>query len=203
MTLNLPAHGATLWDTPVNAAFNTLASTGFAPNEHGWLNWTYCPSLAQNTDGLISGTVRMIKLPNLPLAYTITSIKYFVGVAATTPTAGQCFAGIYDSSGNRLAVTADISASLSTTGLKTFTLTAPLAVSVNQPIWGAILVNAAVAPSGATAVVQAGREPLINGDLTIAQSLYTSGPAAQTSLPASIAMGARTQIPRSPWLAVA
>lgn len=203
MSIVLPTTGQLNWDIPLNLALNNLASNGMDPNEHGWKSWTFSPSLAGASDAQTSGSVRMIRIPALPQSYTITSIKYFIATAATTPVAGQNFAGIYNGAGSRLAVTADLSADITSTGMKTFTLTAPLVVTAGTPLWVAVLFNAATAPTGVAGSAVSGRETLYNGDMTVATALYTSGPAGQTSLPASITMASRTLLPRSPWAAVA
>jgi hypothetical protein len=203
MSIILPTHGQSLWDTPLDTALRTIASGQMHPNDHGWLAWVNDPSTCGASDGMTNGSVRMIKLPVLPQTYTITSVKYFIAAAAVTPVAGQNFAGIYNSAGTRLAVSADISADITTTGMKTWAMTAPLVVAAGTALWAAILCNAATPFTGVASAAVTGRETLYNGDLAVAAARYTSGPAAQTSLPASITMGARTLLPRSSWVAVA
>lgn len=199
----LPVSGQLNWDIPLNLALNNLASSGLHPNDHGWKAWTVAPGACGASDAQTTGSVRMIRIPALPQSYTLTSIKYFIAAVAVTPVAGQNFAGIYDSAGTRLGVTADLSADITSLGMKTFTLTAPIVIAANAPIWVAVLFNAATPPTGVAQAAVTGRETLFNGDLTAATALYTSGPAGQTTLPASITMASRTLLPRSPWAAVA
>lgn len=203
MSIVLPIHGQTTWDTPLDLALRNIAVAGVHPNDFGYQVWTSDPGFCTAGDGLVSGTVRMIKLPLNPQTYTITSIKYFVGTAAVTPTAGQNFAGIYNAAGTRVAVTADVTADVGSIGMKTFNLTAPLVVAANTAVWVAILCNAGTALASVGTAAVAAREGLFNPDQTAATARFTSGPAGQTSLPASITMGTRTILSRAPWVAVA
>jgi hypothetical protein len=202
MSIVLPVSGSLNWDIPLNLALGTLGNSGMNPNDHGWKLWTNDPLSCGASDAHTSGSVRMIKLPSAPQSYTLTSVKFFVAAVAVTPTAGQNFAGIYDASGTRLAVSADVTADLTATGMKTWAMTAPIVVAANTPLWVALLFNAATAPTGVASAAVSGRETLYNGDLTVATARYTSGPTAQTSLPVSITMASRTLLPRSPWIAV-
>lgn len=203
MSIVLPTTGQLNWDVPLNLALRNLASAGMHPNDHGWLVWTADPAACPASDAQVNGTVRMIKLPVMPQAYTITSVKYFIATAATTPTVGQNFAGIYDSAGTRLAVSADISADTSSLGLKTWAMTVPPVIAPGAAVWVGLVFNAATPPTGVAQSAVTGRETLFNADLSVAAARFTSGPTAQTSLPASITMASRTLIPRSPWVAVA
>lgn len=203
MSIVLPTTGQLNWDVPLNLALRNLASAGMQPNDHGWITWTGDPQTCGASDAQTSGSVRMIKLPVMPQTYTLASIKYFIAAVAVTPVAGQNFAGVYDSGGTRLAVSADVTADVTVLGMKTWAMTSPLVVPAGSVIWAAVLFNAATAPTGVASAAVSGRETLYNGDLTAATARFTSGPAAQTSLPVSITMASRTLLPRSPWVAVA
>lgn len=202
MAVTLPTHGQLLWDNPLNTVLHNLASAQMLPNDHGYMNWSSDPQHASGGINPGAGSVRMVKLPVLPLTYTITSAKVFVSVAGVALTAGQCFVGIYDATGARVALSADQAASWATVGLKTATMTVPYVVPAGAPVWVAILYNGTSVQFAVTGAVS-GQGDLINADLTPAVARFTSGPNAQTSLPASITMAARVNTPQATWAAVA
>jgi len=201
MAIVLPIHGQLLWDTPLDLAIRHLASTSFLPNDHGYLNWSSNPANCTGGGNPAAGSVRMVKLPRLPQGYTISSVTAFVSTAGVALTAGQCFAGIYDSAGTRQGVTADQSAVWNTTGLKNMALTVPYAVPSQADMWAALLYNG-TSCSFAVAATVTGFNDLYNANLTAANARYTIGPAAQTSLPASITMASRTNSSQATWMAV-
>ena len=202
MAIVLPTHGQLLWDTPLDLALRNLASGTFLPNDHGYLNWSTNPANSTGGANPATGSVRMVKLPRLPQSYTITTVTAFVSTAGVALTANQCFAGIYDSAGTRQGVTADQSAVWNTTGLKAMALTVPYVVSAQADIWAAVLYNG-TSCSFAVAATVAGFNDLFNANLTPSTARYTIGPAAQTSLPASITMASRTNSSQATWMAVA
>lgn len=202
--------GSLNWGTPVNNAFasqdariSNVESGDFTPNQHGLIAFNYDPSFTPAADALTSGEVRMIKLPDFAKSVTISSIALFIAAVAVTPTAGQNFVGLYNAAGTRIAVSADISAATTVAGYSLQALTAPVVVAANTPTYVAYLCNAATPYSLPSAATVSGRGPLFNAGLTAATGRYTLGPAAQTSLPASITMASRTLLPRAPWTGVA
>jgi len=202
MAIVLPVHGQLLWDTPLDLLIRHLASGGFLPNDHGYLNWSTDPANCTGGANPAAGSVRMVRLPRLPQSYTISTVAAFVSTAGSGLTAGQCFAGIYDSTGTRQGVTADQSAVWNTTGLKNMALTVPYAVPTNTDMWAALLYNG-TSCSFAVASSVANFNDVFNANLSAATARYTIGPSAQTTLPASITMASRTNSSQSTWMAVA
>lgn len=201
MAIVLPTHGQLLWDTPLNAALGHLASTSFAPNDHGFLNWSSDPQHGAVGANPGVASVRMVKLPRRPEVYTITNVIAFVSTAGAGLTVGQCFGGLYDSAGIRQGVTADQAANWGTTGLKIMPLTVAFPVPANADVWVALLYNGTSIQFTTTSSV-AGQNDLINANLTPANARFTIGPNAQTSLPASTTMATRTNSSQATWVAV-
>ena len=104
----------------------------FRADDHGYLTWSLDPtrctvySSAATTHGQISLT--KVKIVNR--ATVVTNIIAALGAAGTGLTSGQNFAGIYDASGTRLAVTADQTTAWGSSGVKTMALTAPVTLAV-------------------------------------------------------------------------
>lgn len=201
MGVTVPTHGLTPWSTPLNTVLDTLASGRFTPNDHGYLNWSADPQTVVTSAGPASGSVRMVKLPLLPLQYTITTLHCYVATAGVGLVAGQCFAGLYDAAGTRVGVTADQSASWNSSSPKAMALTAPYIVTANAPTWVALLFNGTSLGFGAVGSV-GGFADMFNTNLTTSTARFTLGPTAQTTLPASVTMASRSFSSQSQWVAV-
>lgn len=186
----LPAHGTLNWDVPLNS----ILAQGFnqwVPSDQGFLAWSIDPSQATTDQAVTAGSVHMMAVPIRQTA-SISAINVVIITAGVGLTAGQCFAGVYNSAGTRLGVTADQSGSWNTTGSKMMNLTAPIASAPAGIYYVAILANFATTAPG-FARENAGAVSGINTNLTAATFRSAVGATAQTTLPASITMGSRTQ----------
>lgn len=201
MGITLPTFGQLLWHTPLNAALSELQNApGIGPEDYGLVSWSYPVMQCSGSAVPTSGTVRMVRLPTLAVTTTITSLACHIATAPTTPTAGQNFMGLYDSTGTRVAVTADATTPFTTTGDKVIALTAPY-VAAPGNYWVAILANAATPP--AFSLCASHSDTAANFNTAVASAQFTNGPAAQTSLPASITMGSRTKSLNCTWVGAA
>ena len=192
--------GSLLWGAPLNAAivnhdvtFNTAV-----PQDHALISWNFQVGIVVGSTGPTSGTVLMQKVW-LRQPATITNVCIGIGSAGVGLTAGQNFAGFYDSGGNRLGVTADQSANWATAGFKQMALTAPVAAAAGA-YYVAVLSNAGTTPTLARGGVITSSFP--NANLTAVDGAFTTGPAAQTTLPVSITMASRTLTANSTWSGV-
>ena len=201
MGVTVPVHGQTPWSAPLNNVLNTLASAAVQPNDHGYLNYSADPQLVVASAAPASGSIRMIKLPLLPLSYTITNLHCYIATAGVSLTLNQCFAGLYDSAGTRQGVTANQSVAWTTSSVKTMALGAPYVVPANAPMWVALLFNGTSVGFGTVASV-GGFSDMFNANLTPANARFTIGPSGQTTLPASVTMASRTNSSQSQWVAV-
>lgn len=194
----LPAHGTLNWDIPLNSILAQLGNQ-WVPSDYSWLSWTFDPSQAANpvaSGDYANGEVHMVKLW-LRQTATVSNLHMFATAPGATLTAGQNFAALYDSTGTRVGVTADQSASWVTSGFKTMALTASANLAAG-PIYIAILANGTTRPAWAR---EASTGPL-NGALTAANYRASIGATAQTTMPASITMASRTATTLSWWGAV-
>ncbi|APC46441.1 minor tail protein [Streptomyces phage BRock] len=162
----------------------------FRASDHGLISWTTDTVTASNTSITQAGIPIYTKIKLTERVNLITNILVVITTAGATLTANQNFAGIYDSSGTRLGVTADQSGTWNSTGLKTMALTAPLTLGPGY-YYIALLTNGTTQPTflaaGATA-----QGVGINANLTVATARALSGPAGGvTSLPASVTLGSQ------------
>lgn len=198
MGITLPTAGQSAWHTPLDAALEDLQDAGLIANDAGFLSWNYpAYQIIGASSAITSGTVVMAKLPRFTQSKTVASVHFHVAAAAVTPTAGQCFAGLYNAAGTRMGVSADIGSSLTSTGLKAITLSAAAVCPVGD-YWVAVLQNAAT-PATLGVCSSQGVADVMNAGLSAATAFFTDGPTAQTSLPASVTMASRTVSARAVW----
>jgi hypothetical protein len=192
--------GSINWGVPLNTAIQNhdRAFNQTTPQDHDLLAWNFSVAVASGATGPTSGTVTMVKLW-FRQALTVTNVAIGLGAAGVTLTAGQNFAGLYDSSGNRLGVTADQAANWVSSGFKEMALTVPVAVAAGA-YYVAILSNGTTPPTLARGGILTAS--FANAKLTATTGAFTTGPAAQTTLPVSITMASRTLSPNPVWAGV-
>ena len=200
MGITPPTIGQTAWGQPVNDALMQLQDGGLSPNDAGFQSWNFSPQHSSTANAQVSGTIVMARLPRFTQSKTISSVWFHVTVAAVTPTAGQCFAALYRMDGTRMAVSADISGQLASTGVIGWNLTAPVVCAAGD-YYAAILQNAATpATLGSSSGI--GSSSAANAGLTAATAFHTNGPTTQTSMPASVTMSGRTVSSQPLWAGV-
>lgn len=197
--------GSLGWGAPVNAALasqdaritgiESAGGAGTAAND--FIAMPYDLTSATAATPLTSGTIYHIRV-DLTAPATITSIVIPLFGAAVGAVAGQNFVGLYDAAGTRVALSADQSVSWATNGAKDVPLTAPYAAAAGT-YYITILCNAAT-PIGILRSVTTGAVlSVLNHGLTAATARWSTGPTAQTSLPASITMASRTPLNIAYW----
>jgi hypothetical protein len=200
--------GSLSWGTPVNNAFTSQdaritdleAVGGKTVDAMGFLATPYDPALVTSSTILVSGTVYMVRLDvTAPVTFTTSTISVFV--AGVTLTAGQNFVGLYDAAGNRVAVTADQSAAWVTVGEKNAAFTAPY-VAAAGTYYMAVLSNGTTPIQMPRTISSGAASAFINHNLTTTTARWTTGPTAQTTLPATITMASRTLSGIAFWLGV-
>jgi hypothetical protein len=105
---------------------------------HGYKAWAFdIAECNANTAALTAGTIYAVRVPILS-AFTCTTVAVYVNTAGTTMT--NTFLGLFDSTGARLAITADVVADFNTgTGLKEEPLAASTALTAGTYIDVAVL----------------------------------------------------------------
>lgn len=184
----------------------TMHASSFALGDasaasHNLVAWAYDPAFQSNATTLTGGTVYLAKM-HVTTSTNITKLYWFMSTAGVTPTAGQNFGGLYDSSGTRL-VTADADATVAgSTGLVTLTLSST-AVTAGSFYWAALVFNAGTLPTLARGSGLTGSGTACNVGLTAATFRFGIGGTAQTSLPASITPASITGTTfAGPWMAI-
>lgn len=167
-------------------AYNLVRPAAILPLDHGFAAWAYDP-YAAGTNQILSGNgiLHLVRIP-VRAPRTITNIVLYVGSAGATLTAGACWAGIYDSSGNRLGQTADQATAWTTTGTKTMAIAAGPLTLAEGNYWVAIVATGTTLPQFPRGSNVGG--PIINVGLSAANTRFgTYGTAGTyTTLPATI-----------------
>ncbi len=201
--------GSLAWGTPVNNAFTSQdariteieQSGGAGASPLGFLSTNLEPALCTSSTILVSGTVYMQRL-DLVSPATISNGILNVFVAGITLTAGQNWIGLYDAAGTRVALTADQTTAFGSVGLKDIAFTAPY-VAAAGAYYLAVLSNGTTPPQLLRGVASGAVTGTINRGLTASNARWTTGPTAQTTLPASITMASRTTSGIAHWSAIA
>jgi hypothetical protein len=225
-----PTAGEEDWDVPLNAALDdlqtqvdaklplgggtltgSLAVTGAvsasagsmgeaSPPTHNLISWAFDPALATNSSILTNGTVYLAKM-NVSAAVACTKIYWWVTAAGVTATAGQNFVGLYSSAGT-LLTSANVDADVTSTGLKTTTISSQ-SLTAGTFVWVGMVFNAATAPTMARMAGLTGLSAAVNVGLTAPAYRFAINGTAQTSLPASITPASNV-VPNfgGPWAAI-
>jgi hypothetical protein len=159
------------------------------PSRHGFLEWYFDPNLSTTGSALTSGTIYLMKI-SPQYNFTINNVTLVLnGTAATNLTSGQNLVGIYNSSGTRIAVSADQSSSWLTTGTKTISVGATSLIS-NQDYFIAVLsVGTGTMPTMARLSTSSG---IVNVGQTNATQRASVNGTSQTSLPSSLTLSSNS-----------
>lgn len=200
------ANGPVTFNSAVNlgtAPANDLSSA-VSPSSAGLLAWDFPYVLAGGTGSAVT-TAGLLYLAKVPLVggTVVTNIWFKIATAAASLTTAQNFAGLYNASGQRVAVTGDLTATIGTnTGPIQGALTAPYTVpagggnywvglifnaSVTQPVLscytGQVTVTTSVANFGSASTF---------GNTAAKYPFAASATTGNTTLPTSITMSSNT-----------
>lgn len=141
--------------------------------------WTGDPELMPSTLAPAAGVIYFIR------AYVdnpVTCTHMYTWVKTVGSGLSGCYFGVYQatSGGTRLAVSADVSTSFTSTGLATIPISSLSGLTYNQELWLAFLVV-----SGTPAVLPATRQFGSNIGMSSDYRVWKSTSGSQTSLPTS------------------
>jgi len=198
LTGNAAVTGNLAIDGTLTVGGSSLATPSTVqPTDHGFTAWSYDPSFASTGQLLVNGTIYLSAV-YLRASATISKCWWLVSAAAVTPTAGQNWVGLVNSTGPVLS-TAGIDSLITTASVaRSATLTTPQTVAAGV-YWVALVCNAATAPTlMRTNGLATGTN---NANLSGGTLRYATSLTAQTTLPASITPASNSAGP-SLWVAV-
>lgn len=172
------------------------------PAEQNLLAWTYDPNMAGHvTAQSVGGVAGRVTLVRIPIRQQITWSSIWLGLSGVDAAAvlSNCYLGVYDASGTRLGVTADISSSLMSGAVaKPLALTAPF-VAAPGFYWIAMLLNGTWTTNSLT-FKSSGAGVSVNAGLTAPNLRYSNLLTGQTSLPTTLTMASQsTSIINTGW----
>jgi hypothetical protein len=192
MTVTAIPGGTTNWDSPLNAALLDLQAQATAlqnnapwgPTDQGLLAWTMDPVTVNVNEALTGGIIYFEKMA-IRNATTVTNAIITVGTAGVGLTSGQNFVAVYNNSGVRQGLSADLTTTVNSTGTKTIPLAASFSAAAGL-YYVAILFNAATTtPSIRGGSLQSGS--MINVGTSPGRFIQSAG--SQTSMPSSVTLG--------------
>lgn len=165
-----------------------------------YLTWNHNPLLIQGTASAnTSGTIYLHRV-YLAQGQTVTGIGYGVQTAGATLTAGQNLVGLYNPSGNRVAVSADQSSAWTSTGYKSTNFTSTYSVTTAGYHYVAFLAVGTTPPAFHQ---QANASQIFyNANTSAGTFNHCSGGTSQTDLPTSITLGSTISTGVNTWVAV-
>lgn len=169
--------------TDVTIASSQPASAAPTPEDQSLLTWAFDPVHAVSFTATASGVLSLIKVW-VRQSGTVTNVIYAIANAGVSMTSGQNFLGLYDTTGGRVALTADQSTNMGGTGIITAAFTTPYAAAAGF-YWVAILTNSSgsspqLARSGSLAT-----SGLASVGTSTSARRFASFGSGLTSLPAS------------------
>ncbi|MGA4875841.1 hypothetical protein [Streptomyces lydicamycinicus] len=189
-----PDTPASIGAYPASAGASLEALRPELPSEQGLLAWTYNPDMAGHVTAQSSGGVAgRVTLVRIILRKQITWTNIWIGLAGvdTGATLSNCYLGVYDTSGNRVGVTADISTSLMSSAIaKPFALTSPFTAAAGT-YFIAMLLNGTWTTNSLT-FKASGAGISVNAGLTAPNLRYSNMLTGQASLPSSLTLANQT-----------
>lgn len=172
------------------------------PSEQNLLAWTYDPDEAGHVTAQSSGGVAgRITLVRIIIRETITWSNVWFGLAGLDAgaTLANCYMGVYDASGTRRGVSADMSSLLMTGAVaKPIPLVTPFTAEPGE-YYIAMLLNGTWATNSLT-FKASGAGISVNAGLTAGHLRYSNMLTAQTSLPANLDLSLQaTNIINTGW----
>lgn len=178
----------------------TINDPEFKASDHGLIAWTQDPAGCRSTDDTFTaGVVYLCKVKIVNRSTVVTNVLAGVTTAGATLTSGQCFAGLYNSSGTLLAATADQATTWTSAGLKTMALTVPQTLAVGT-YYVALLANGTTPPRFMTG--NGSSASALNAGLATSAARFLTSGTVQTALPASITLGSASANSGARWAAL-
>lgn len=205
-----PTGGSVLYSvagvpTLKDSSGNTVALKNSDPTavDSGLLAWSFDPTIATQTFLTTAGVLYLSRVV-LTGQQTITNGLVGLTTAGGTLTSGQNFLALYNSSGTRIAVSADQTTAFATAGLITAAWTTPVSNAAPGIYYVGVLCNGGTAvtlASGTT--LKPGNVSLGNAGLTTATSRYLTSGTSQTATPSSVTLGSASgNIAATIWAAI-
>lgn len=164
------------------------------------LGWAFDPTAAIVAQAATAAGVIAASKVTLPAGGSITKIVGHLTTAGTLLTSGQCFLGVYDSTGALIGTTVDLSTDWLTAGAKSYALVTPTAdLKPGESVFIAILWNGTGTAPAFRGINGSGQGNI--GITATTDMRFTTSGTAQTALPSTLATRAAAAV--AAWFGVA
>lgn len=176
----------------------TSSRTGVpGPTDQGLVGWTYDPTgLASGGTILTSQRIQYERVL-VPANATVTGVA--ISVTGVPTAASNTYFGLYNASGQQVAVTPDVTSSVGSTGGKQLAFSAPYSAAAGTYYIG--FVQTASTPMMLSRA-GLGSSIIYNFGTSTAPYRFNTGATGQTTLPASVTLGTLTASSDAYWLAL-
>ena len=170
--------------------------------DQGALAWTQDIATAANSSVVpTAGTLYIMKI-HLPIAAQVNNILMHVVTAGVGLTNPQCFAGIWDTSNNKKAVTGDMSGTWNSTGLKIMPISGGAVTLAAGDYYIGFYFNGTTGPAMARGNNQGGAAPsAVNLGATVSPYRFATANTGLTTTPPAT-LGAQTSTNFAWWAAI-
>jgi hypothetical protein len=175
---------------------STSTSPNALPSEQSYLGWNYDPIAAANSTQPTSGTPVLVKV-KASQSGTVANLNCNVNTLGSGFTASASYAALYDMSGNRLGLTADLASTLASTGAKAMPLTAGVTVVADTFYYVYVVVTATTMP----ALSRAGNLGAINQNTNPGTYRFATLGSGISSPPANLTLASSVALSTSYWAA--
>jgi hypothetical protein len=171
--------------TSLTTDIATVTPRLWLPADYSYVTWNYDPGLISNSSTPTAGVVYLVKI-KVPIAATITGVALYIVTGGTS--LANCYVGLYNSSGTRVALSADKSTEWATSGSYQDAFTGTYSAAA-----GTYFVSFLVGTGSAIAIARHAASSAVNVGLTAGAGFRacTSG-TSQTALPSSITLSGTT-----------
>ncbi len=182
-----------------DGATSTLVDAEPDSTGNGLITWNMDPASAGNATILTTSATVYLMRVRVGWPGTISKICITITTAGNTLTSNRNFLGLYNNLGQQLGVTADQTTAFGSAGFLAASLTTPVQV-LSGTYYAAVLATGTTLPTlQAGAGLTANSVSVGNANLAAASARFLVGPAAQTSLPATIALGSQSLNAAATW----
>lgn len=191
--------GTTLNTIDQTGAIVPIANSGNVPKPaaSGLQSWLYDPEAAVTGVILATGVVYLHRFV-VTQGFLASNVVATVTTQGSTLTSGQNFVGLYNSSGTRIAVSADQTTAWGTTGAKTMAMTTPVWLAPGTYYVGFL----AVGTTPPTFAAAGGFQNAYNAGLSGATLRHGSQLTGQTSLPTSVTLASSVSTAVNTWAGI-
>ncbi|MDX2948002.1 hypothetical protein [Streptomyces caniscabiei] len=182
------------WVTPA------APGSEWTPADQSLAAWSMDPASCTAAGTTLSaGFIYLVQLL-LRAPATLTKVHAVLGAAGAGLTSGQCLAGYYDTAGNRVGITTDMSTTWNSAGNKAMNLTGSYAAPAGK-LYAAFLFNGTTSPTFACGSTLGASFTPGNANLAAGAYRFCRSASGQTSLPSSVTLAGFTPDANNVWAA--